>query len=53
MAAAQLLGASAPKAFWLVILPALRKSLFSALFLSFSFLMGEFVFANLLSYNFV
>ncbi|WP_409422817.1 ABC transporter permease [Pseudaeromonas sp. ZJS20] len=48
MAAAQLLGASAPKAFWLVILPSLRKSLFSALFLSFSFLMGEFVFANLL-----
>ncbi len=48
MSAAQLLGASAPRAFLLVVLPSLRKSLFSSLFLSFSFLMGEFVFANLL-----
>lgn len=48
MAAAQMLGASATRAFLLVILPALRKSLFASLFLSFSFLMGEFVFANLL-----
>jgi len=48
MEAAQLLGASAPRAFLCVVLPALRKSLFAALFLSFSFLMGEFVFANLL-----
>ena len=48
MEAAQLLGASAPRAFICVVLPALRKSLFASLFLSFSFLMGEFVFANLL-----
>ncbi|MGL4207341.1 MAG: ABC transporter permease, partial [Aeromonadaceae bacterium] len=48
MEAAQLLGASAPRAFLCVVLPALRKSLFASLFLSFSFLMGEFVFANLL-----
>lgn len=48
MEAAQLLGASAPRAFLCVVLPSLRKSLFASLFLSFSFLMGEFVFANLL-----
>lgn len=43
-----MLGASAPRAFLCVVLPSLRKSLFASLFLSFSFLMGEFVFANLL-----
>ncbi len=46
--AAHLLGASTPRAFFSVVLPGLRKSLLASLFLSFSFLMGEFVFANLL-----
>lgn len=48
MDAAHLLGASTPRAFLSVVLPNLHKSLLSSLFLSFSFLMGEFVFANLL-----
>lgn len=48
MDAAHLLGASTPRAFLLVILPNLKKSLMAALFLSFSFLLGEFVFANIL-----
>lgn len=48
MDAAHLLGASTWKAAWLVVLPNLRKGLMIALLLSFSFLFGEFVFANLL-----
>jgi putative spermidine/putrescine transport system permease protein len=48
MDAAHLLGASSARAFALVILPNLRKGLLSALFLSLSFLLGEFVFANML-----
>ncbi|CAN7165333.1 ABC transporter permease [Pseudomonas sp. LjRoot71] len=48
MDAAQLLGASTWQAAFLVVLPNLRKGLMVSLFLSFSFLFGEFVFANLL-----
>ncbi len=48
MDAAHLLGASSTKAFLLVILPNLKKGLLSSLFISFSFLLGEFVFANIL-----
>ncbi|CAM3827349.1 ABC transporter permease [Pseudomonas reidholzensis] len=48
MDAAQLLGASTWQAAILVVLPNLRKGLMVALLLSFSFLFGEFVFANLL-----
>lgn len=48
MDAAQLLGASTFQAAFLVVLPNLRKGLLIALLLSFSFLFGEFVFANLL-----
>ena len=48
MDAAQLLGASTWQAALLVVLPNLRKGLMVALLLSFSFLFGEFVFANLL-----
>ncbi len=48
MDAAHLLGASTWKAAFLVVLPNLRKGLMVSLFLSFSFLFGEFVFANLL-----
>ncbi|WP_432816144.1 ABC transporter permease [Vibrio intestinalis] len=48
MDAAHLLGASTIKAFWLIVLPNLRKGLLASLFLSFSFLLGEFVFANIL-----
>lgn len=48
MDAAHLLGASTGRAFLLVILPNLKKSLMASLFLSFSFLLGEFVFANIL-----
>ncbi|KUI99216.1 MULTISPECIES: ABC transporter permease [Vibrio] len=46
--AAHLLGASTTKAFWFIILPNLKKGLMASLFLSFSFLLGEFVFANIL-----
>ncbi|PKF61628.1 ABC transporter permease [Psychromonas sp. psych-6C06] len=46
--AAHLLGASTTKAFLLIILPNLKKGLLASLFLSFSFLLGEFVFANIL-----
>ncbi|HJU49589.1 MAG TPA: ABC transporter permease [Pseudogulbenkiania sp.] len=49
MDAAHLLGASTPMAFLLVILPNLRKGLMASLFLAFSFLLGDFVFANLLT----
>lgn len=48
MDAAQLLGASTWQAAILVVLPNLRKGCMIALLLSFSFLIGEFVFANLL-----
>ena len=48
MDAAQLLGAGPMKAFFLVILPNLRGGVQIAIFLSFSFLVGEFVFANML-----
>lgn len=48
MDAAQLLGATPWQAAWRVVLPNLRKGLLVALLLSFSFLFGEFVFANLL-----
>jgi len=48
MDAAQLLGASTFQAAILVVLPNLRKGLMVALLLSFSFLFGEFVFANIL-----
>ncbi|MGE6780056.1 ABC transporter permease [Vreelandella titanicae] len=48
MEAAQLLGATPFKAFFLVILPNIRVGVQVAVFLSFSFLIGEFVFANML-----
>jgi putative spermidine/putrescine transport system permease protein len=48
MDAAHLLGASTPAAFLAIILPNIRKGLMAALFLSMSFLLGEFVFANML-----
>lgn len=48
MEAAYLLGADTPRAFLQVILPNLRKALMASLFLSFSLLLGEFVFANML-----
>ncbi len=48
MDAAHLLGASTTRAFLLVVLPNLKKALMASLFLSFSFLLGEFVFANIL-----
>lgn len=48
MDAAHLLGASTTQAFFKVILPNLKKGLLSSLFLSFSILLGEFVFANIL-----
>lgn len=44
----RLLGASTVKAIWKVILPNLRDGMLSAIFLSFSFLIGEFLFANML-----
>ncbi|XAW87874.1 ABC transporter permease [Vibrio sp. CDRSL-10 TSBA] len=48
MDAAHLLGASTLQAFWHIVLPNVRKGLMASLFLSFSFLLGEFVFANIL-----
>ncbi|MBB1486141.1 ABC transporter permease [Oceanospirillum sediminis] len=48
MDAAHLLGASTWQAFLLVVLPNIRKGLIVSLFLSFSFLFSEFVFANIL-----
>lgn len=48
MDAAHLLGASSTQAFLLIILPNLRNALMAALLISFSTLLGEFVFANLL-----
>lgn len=46
--AAHLLGANTFSAFMRCILPNLNRALLASLFLSFSFLMGEFVFANIL-----
>ena len=48
MDAARVHGASTWHAAFLVVLPNLRNGVVVALFLSFSFLLGEFVFANLL-----
>lgn len=48
MDAAHLLGASTWRAAFMVVLPNLRKGLMVSIFLSSSFLFGEFVFANLL-----
>ena len=48
MDAAHLLGASTWRAAFMVVLPNLRKGSMVSVFLSFSFLFGEFVFANLL-----
>ncbi|GLT18302.1 permease [Vibrio zhanjiangensis] len=48
MDAAHLLGASSLRAFLFIVLPNLKKGLMASLFLSFSFLLGEFVFANIL-----
>ncbi len=47
--AASLLGASPAQAVWRVVLPNIRKGLESAVFISFSFLLGEFVFTNMLA----
>jgi putative spermidine/putrescine transport system permease protein len=46
--AAHLLGANTFTAFMQCILPNLNRALLASLFISFSFLMGEFVFANIL-----
>jgi len=48
MDAAHLLGANTFQAFFLIVLPNIKKGLMASLFLSFSFLLGEFVFANIL-----
>ncbi len=48
VSAANLLGASTFQAAFLVVLPNLRKGAMVAVLLSFSFLIGEFVFANIL-----
>ncbi|MBY7825334.1 ABC transporter permease [Vibrio fluvialis] len=48
MDATHLLGASTTQAFLQIVLPNVRKGLMASLFLSFSFLLGEFVFANIL-----
>lgn len=48
MDAARLLGASTWQAFFQCVLPNLKKGIFSAVFISFSILIGEFVFANIL-----
>ncbi len=48
MDAAHLLGANSFQAFFLIVLPNIKKGLMASLFLSFSFLLGEFVFANIL-----
>lgn len=49
--AAQMLGASTRQAALWVVLPNLRKGMLIAVLLSFSFLIGEFVFANILVGN--
>jgi putative spermidine/putrescine transport system permease protein len=48
MDSAHLLGASTRQAFFMIIMPNVKKGLLASLFLSFSFLFGEFVFANML-----
>jgi putative spermidine/putrescine transport system permease protein len=48
MDAAHLLGASTHYAFLKIILPNIRKGLLASIFLSFSLLLGDFVFANML-----
>ncbi|MEI6897781.1 MAG: ABC transporter permease subunit [Psychromonas sp.] len=48
MDASHLLGASTVQAFLMIILPNIKKGLLASLFLSFSFLLGEFVFSNIL-----
>lgn len=48
MDSAHLLGATTSQAFFMIVLPNLKKGLLASLFLSFSFLLGEFVFANML-----
>ena len=48
MDSAHLLGASTRQAFFMIILPNVKKGVLASLFLSFSFLFGEFVFANML-----
>ncbi|MGG4609226.1 ABC transporter permease [Providencia sp. Me31A] len=48
MDAAHLLGASTFSAFMTIVLPNIRKGMLVSLLISFSFLMGEFVFANIL-----
>lgn len=48
MDAAHLLGASTPYAFLKIILPNIRKGLLASIFLSFSLLLGDFIFANML-----
>lgn len=48
MDAAHLLGASTFKAVLLVVVPNIRKGLLVSLLIAFSFLFGEFVFANIL-----
>lgn len=48
MDAAHLLGASTPYTFLKIILPNIRKGLLASIFLSFSLLLGDFVFANML-----
>jgi putative spermidine/putrescine transport system permease protein len=48
MDAAHLLGASTPGAFFRLVLPNIRGGVMIALLVSLSFLLGEFVFANLL-----
>lgn len=45
---AHLLGANTLQAVWRIILPNLKNGLLSAICLSFSFLIGEFLFANML-----
>lgn len=48
MDAAKLLGANSWQAFRFVVLPNLKKGVMSSIFLCFSLLFGEFVFANML-----
>ena len=49
MDAAHLAGASSLQAFWWVVLPNSAKALLASAFVSFSVLLGEFVFANMLT----
>lgn len=48
MEAGHLLGASTVKTLFFVVLPNLKKGMLVSFFISFSFLIGEFVFANIL-----